>query len=236
MLNIITYVLLIAGIFSLTSGGAVQTQTQTNNTITFAGQTWKIKSGAAAPPGPNNWSNSSRAVFVDTKGRLHLKIIKENGTWYSAEVVGKKSFGYGTYDFTFVSPMGNLDPNVIASPYLYLDDYHEIDIEFAKWTEAKGKNVFYTVQPAGEESDFGTKLTLNSHPVTARIVWKPDSVAMYMIQDGIIKSSWHYYGDHNFEAGWEAVHINYWLVNGLAPVDGREHEIIISSFTFKPLP
>gem|GEM_PF-3627730 len=43
----------------------------TPRTIDFSSIQWLVKSGRDEGPGPNNWSDDERSVWVDSTGRLH---------------------------------------------------------------------------------------------------------------------------------------------------------------------
>jgi hypothetical protein len=55
-------------------------------------------------------------VWVDTQGRLHLKITGGKRTWYCAEIVSKASLGHGLFTWQ------DTDPSFAN---------REIDIEFS---------------------------------------------------------------------------------------------------------
>ena len=80
-------------------------------TIQFSGYTWMVKKSAGkVGPGPNYFSDSTANVFVDTAGRLHLRMTKSRNKWYCAEVICTQSLGYGTYRFYLDSAVDALDP------------------------------------------------------------------------------------------------------------------------------
>ena len=65
--------------------------------IRFAGYDWNVKSGQWLGPGPNHFSEAEEDLWIDTSGRLHMKIAEREGLWYCTEIVSIDSFGYGTY-------------------------------------------------------------------------------------------------------------------------------------------
>lgn len=89
-------------------------------TIDFSGHTWVVKAGnSKVGPGPNYFSSSSSHVWVDASGRLHLRIAKSRGKWWSAEVIGSQSLGYGTYTWTLDSPVNGLSPNAVLGLFTW---------------------------------------------------------------------------------------------------------------------
>ena len=92
-------------------------------------------------PGPNYFSASN--VRVDAKGRLHLRIAKTQGRWYSAEIGLDHSLGYGTYTWTLASRVDQLDANAVLGLFTYDDTspahaHREIDIEASRSTALPG--------------------------------------------------------------------------------------------------
>jgi hypothetical protein len=123
--------------------------------VKFAGRTWDVKSSEQpVGPGPNYFSNYYNDVWVDEYGWLHLHIAEHDGIWYSSEVVGRDTCGYGTYTFTVqADPMGFAE-NVVFGLFtwddstFFSDANSEVDIEFSKWGDtASNQPLTYSVQP-----------------------------------------------------------------------------------------
>ncbi|MBI3957596.1 MAG: DUF4832 domain-containing protein [Chloroflexi bacterium] len=126
--------------------------------IRFAGRDWVVRSALRAGPGPNEWSNDERSVWVDESGRLHLKMRQIGDTWYSAEVTSVDYTQEGLHRFYITTPdvtpentprlLNNLDKRVVAAPFVYADDHLEVDMEFTRWGEdAPGFDAQYAIQP-----------------------------------------------------------------------------------------
>ncbi len=204
-------------------------------TINFSGRIWNVRMDAGGP-GPNVWNAGTDSVFVDVQGQLHLKVINKNGVWYSSEVYLPSSLGYGTYSFDIASHVDQTDTNLVASPFLYQDDSHEIDIEFSNWQYPGDDIAQYVVQPyskSGNMKRFPLQLTdsVSSYSYT----WSPNGIAFSSSQNNSLISQWNYTGTSNFVPGGEQLHINFWMINGLAPSDGQTKEFIVKSFKFTPL-
>jgi hypothetical protein len=209
-------------------------------TIQFSGYEWAVKGGVSLGPGPNNFSSSSDNVWVDELGRLHLKITQRDGKWYCAEVYQMHPLGYGTYIFQFSSRVDLLDKNVVGSPFIYRDDTHEMDVEFSMWGVDGVPNAQFVVQPhehPGNRERFYMSLpTVDS---THIIKWSSDGVSFKSAHghysnppaDQVIHQWAYAGGDLPFESG-ELVHINFWLLDGQSPSDGREAEMVIQNFNF----
>ncbi|ODS36940.1 MAG: hypothetical protein A7315_04445 [Candidatus Altiarchaeales archaeon WOR_SM1_79] len=206
--------------------------------IIFSGLQWFVKSGDNKGPGNNNWSDSNESVWVDDNGWLHLRIRNVSGTWYCSEVYTVLPTRYGMHRFYFIGQLDSLDKNVVAAPFLYKDDSHEIDIEFSKWGwEGNPYNAQYVVQPwynPGNTERFSMELS-GTH-TTHYIDWHSSRIQFKSIHghheeppnDGYLIHNWTYTGnDIPLEEDDLRVHINLWLVNGSPPSDGNEVEIIV---------
>lgn len=202
-------------------------------TINFSGYTWTVRSGFYAP-GPNNWSNDPRDVFVDAGGRLHLSVVNRNGVWYSSEVSLPSSLGYGTYEFDISTGVDRIDPNLIAAPFLYQDDTHEIDIEYTRWSDPTAPNTWMTVQPSSPTSETNFTTNQGTNPVTARIEWTPDHITLSTMQNNAALNSWTYSGTNNFTPGNERLHINFWQNKGWTPINNSTNEFIVDAMRFTP--
>jgi hypothetical protein len=142
--------------------------------------TGAFKSSEQRGPGPNYFSNSPRNVWVDTRGRLHLKITHLNGRWYCAAVISKQTFGYGRYTFTVTSYLHRLGPHIVLGMFTWdvKPAFHnrEIDIEFAHFGTADSTDGGFTVQPyyrKGHEQRFTQAAT---SPSTHWFDWQRGAV------------------------------------------------------------
>lgn len=218
-------------------------------TIRWSGYTWWVKSSQEpVGPGPNWFSDSSRNVWVDRQGRLHLRITYRNGRWNCAEVVCTQSLGYGTYRFYVTSPVADMDPHVVLGLFTWSDDpayaHREIDIEFSTWGDPASPNAQYVVQPAtsGRVHSFWMDRRISSsvHSFT----WLADSVYFLSVRGSKptpstpqdIIQQWEFAGENVPQCGGENPRINLWLMLGQPPQNGREVEVVISRFEFVPAP
>ena len=217
-------------------------------TIDFSGYTWRVKSSETpAGPGPNYFSEQEEDVWVDSAGRLHLRIVFRDGRWYATEVFTTEPLGYGTYTFTIASPIDQLDKNIVLGLFTWDDtapnfNYREIDVEFSRWQEENAENAQYVVQPwntGGNRHRF--HMQLEGIYSTHAFNWQVDTIEFSSYQgksapfdpsDEIEK--WLYSGADIPPAGNGNVRINLWLINGNPPSDGQEVEVVVESFTYSP--
>ncbi|MEO6206747.1 MAG: glycoside hydrolase family 16 protein [Candidatus Limnocylindrales bacterium] len=210
--------------------------------VAWAGESWAVKtSRTPVGPGPNIFSKAN--VSVDGAGRLHLRIARDAaGVWSTAEIIGPRTYGFGTYSFTIESDVSDLDPNVVLGLFTWSDRarfaHREIDIEFARWGNAADTtNAQYVVQP-WDATDHLSRFTQPATVTTThRFTWQAGRIDWASQDaDGNIISSYSYAGPDVPPTGDERVRLNLWLFNGSAPTDGQPVEVIISSFAFTPLP
>ncbi len=224
--------------------------------IYFSGYRWEVKSSIKSPGGrtaPNNnyFSSSYKNVWVDVRGRLHLKIAYRRGKWYCSEVITLKSFGYGRYLFYIDSDLAEIDDNVIVGLFTWDTSpeysHREIDIEFSRWGgQLKRFNSQYVVQNAlntltkeSRDGIFRFNISHSSTPTVHIFEWMPDYINFesYYIDEkdgsrGNIIASWRYIGNNIPIPGNEKVRINVYLFNGLPPGNGKDFELIVRKFKF----
>jgi hypothetical protein len=228
-------------------------------TVDFSGRTWGIHitgdaPGDASDPGPNFWSGDPSVVNVAPDG-LHLKIDRIGDHWQSAEIYLMDSLGYGTYTVRVSSPLDRLDRNTVASPLSiqasplgqaasaelgneYLGAAQASDPENARsFVEAdaghpaQGDSSRYVQPPTGR---FTSQIEWRADHITFRVWdgWSNHPAPGDMIQE------WTYTGKDvpllGQSLGQDRVHINLWLRNGNAPLNGVGDEMVIHSFTFEP--
>jgi hypothetical protein len=205
-------------------------------TVDFAGLTWNVRSGAGGP-GPNQWSDAPDAVWVDEDGALHLTIRQDtSGAWQCTEVWTDEPTTYGPHTFYVDTRFDLFDPNVVLGLFTYQDDTHEIDVELAKWGDPTGDSLWYTIQPPDNASQWSAAPTLEGSFTTHQFDWQPGSVHFRSWHGHYAEppdSSW-VFGDYTSTAAHipddtaaMPVHINLWLMSGLAPTDGQEVEVVI---------
>src|ERR1700681_3474110 len=120
--------------------------------IAFSGRSWVVTTGRIDDPSaPNRFSADERSVWVDTRGRLHLRLRRDGRAWYSAEVTCAKPLGYGIYQFAIDTDVGALDPNVVVGFFTWSDAdafaNREIDLELSRWGDPAAANAQFAVQP-----------------------------------------------------------------------------------------
>ena len=108
--------------------------------VYFSGYVWDVKINEyAVGPGPNYFSGFYEDVFVDDNGYLHMRIAEHNGKWYSSEIVGRDTLGYGKYTWVMQADLENIPENITVGLFtwdnesFFAEANSEVDIEFSKW-------------------------------------------------------------------------------------------------------
>jgi len=212
--------------------------------IHFSGYEWEVGSGGLKQgPGPNYFSDSKKNVWLDGKGRLHLRITHRNGRWYCAKVTMTQSLGYGTYVFHLSSKVDRFDKNVVGGLFTYENDSAEIDIEFSKWNKPENENSQFVIQPGYvPENKLRYDLNQREDESTHWFRWQKDSIEFASYygnvpvnnSDESLIQRWVYSGEDNPVPGDERAKINLWLFRGNPPTEIQENEMIISGFEILP--
>ncbi len=161
---------------------------------------------------------------------------------------------FGLYEFQTIGPTGRLDPNVVLGLFNYPPPdvgpgaTNEIDIEYARWGNARYPNGNFTLWSAreGEKSishTFGVSADIEQ--ATHRFLWLPDRIVWQALR-GHAKNA---RDDRGEFAGWEykppagsglipqkplPVLVNLWLFQGKPPMDGKEAGITLARFAYYP--
>jgi len=121
-------------------------------------------------------------AFVDTLGRLHLRLSRCQDSWCAAEVFTKDTVGYGKYTFQIDSELDTLDPNITLGIFTWdaiaSDQFHsEWDIEFARWgTPNASFSAQYVVQPYTGPNNMLRFLMSSAAPTTHTVNWSQSQV------------------------------------------------------------
>lgn len=206
----------------------------------FSGYSWLVGTSANATqgPGPNYFSDSGENVWLDTNGKLHLKITNINNRWNCAKVSLMQSFGHGRYLFLIDSRIDNLDKNVVAGLFTYASDTQEIDIEFSKWGVEGGTNSQFTVQPASVAGNKKAFLYSQTDALSTHwFNWQSGQIdfasfaghSTVLPATSKIAQQWSYTGASIPPDTNETVNLNLWLYKGVPPSNNQPAEIVISS-------
>lgn len=208
------------------------------------GSPWEVKTSGSVRvgPGPNYFSDSTNNVWVDENGHLHLNTTVINGQAHCAEVVLLGYTGYGIYRFSLRFPGWPYDACTVLAGFLYQNDSNELDIEYSRWCGTVNANAQFVVQP------WNVPGNLNRFTVpppegerTHEIVWARDCVTFRIREGGagergLVLQEWTYRGSNIPAPGEMRFRFNNWQFEGRTPADGQSQELIVTSFSFEPIP
>lgn len=215
--------------------------------VNFRGYWWSIlHSDWRMGAGPNYYSDEPNHVFVDSNGFFHLSIINQAGNWYCTELIANENLGEGTYAVTLQSHI-DLDPHHILGFFIYdlpaeNGRPKEFDVELSKWGKTSNDKLGqFVCQPwyhRGNRSRFDID---TNDIITCQFTWSQSGFYCLSYRNdfplddanNIIKE-WCYTGTDIFQTGFENFRINFYLMDGQAPLNGRNNEIIVKDFKYLP--
>ena len=239
LISVIFYILIVTiAITSCAKNNEVEEEQEPiTRVINFSGYEWIVRTSddVKQGPGPNLFSDSEDNVWVDSSGRLHLKIVQKGGNWYCAGVTLRRTQGFKKYVIYVSSNVDKLDENVVGGLFTYKNDTEEIDIEFSKWSQTNNQNAQFAVQPshiAGNKSRFD--MNLDAELSTHFFDWKADKIEFGSYKGHTLNpnanniiSTWIYTGANIPPENDERLKLNLWLFRGNGPTDKKPAEMII---------
>jgi hypothetical protein len=208
-------------------------------TIQWAGYTWDVTDYSGG-------TFTSDNVWVDSAGRLHMKLIYD-GRWHDFDLVQQGTVGYGTYKWTIASDVDRIqdlqdggNPNFVFSPFLYDNtnpgqNYGELDIEMCKWGADKS-NTDWTIHPAGH-------LVQGNHFVgagnTYTLEWMPDHITFTAQGPDQPYKEWVYTDTSGIPRNTGGMHqsLHIGQFKDAAPPNNLayyEAEVVLSDYTYTP--
>ncbi|MGC4048399.1 MAG: hypothetical protein QM757_01620 [Paludibaculum sp.] len=96
-------------------------------------------------------------AFTDDKQALHLRIAGTPGNFTCAQIIQRRSLGYGTYRFV-VRDISHLEPAAVLALYTWEaasgeQNHREMDIEISRWGDPRAPNARYVLQPGWIENN-----------------------------------------------------------------------------------
>lgn len=232
-------------------GGAVQALTVAKGrpvpipekiVLQFSGYEWEVRTTESNRGGGHNLFSPANA-WVDQAGKLHLRIAQKNGQWTGAEVMSRKSFGYGTYRFV-LQDTSKLDPQMAITLFTWHKanletNNREIDIEISRWGNPKNKNGQYVIQPF-YLPDNSVRFESPAGLMTHSFRWQSDQILFQSTKgDGTKALTIAPISQHTFTSGipppeGEPVCMNFYLFGSSPPQNGAGAEVVIEKFIFLP--
>jgi len=148
--------------------------------VDFSGFNWRVRWRPSDRGGTSNPYNHDN-VYVDSRGALHLRIVKRDGQWTCSEVNLTRSLGYGTYSFT-VEDTSKLDPFATFGIFTWdystdQENHREFDIDISRWGDPQNKNAEFVLQPSFVPVNF-SRFEAPAGKLQHTIIWQPDRITM----------------------------------------------------------
>jgi uncharacterized protein (TIGR03437 family) len=213
----------------------------------FSGLEWAVKGNKVpvfpGPTVPNFFSDNPSNAWVDSSGRLHLRVTRCGDTWCSAEVFTKDPVGYGSYRFVVESAITSLDSNAVLGLFTWSDDAEynnrEIDIEFSRWGNlSDARNAQYVVQPYSVPGNLYRFSVPPSANTAHSFTWQQGSVNFTSSFAGGAPSiaQWSYGTPQAVPlTGKTRLHINFYQMDSRPPQNRLEQEVVVSRVEYVPL-
>jgi len=199
--------------------------------------TWKGQQWNAYPYSP--YSASTKSLWVDSTGNLHMTLNNVDGKWYSTKIESMNEYQYGTYEWTVISPLLNIDKNAVASTYIYIDDSNGINIEATGWSDSDTEKLWFEVQPTSASNNSFGSIKPNSPYVTETNVtysfnWEPNYIHFNAkLSNGTTIADWNYTNKSGIPQLAGTIVMDTWLLNEAAS-DVKDIEVVYSDFKFTP--
>lgn len=212
--------------------------------LTWSGETWLVEASSQNGPEKVPLSNACGAVYVDSKGRLHLKITKINGVWRSVELESLSAVSYGTYRITVATPTADFDPWTVLGLFVFRPGSkpytHEIDIEDSRFPNLlrAPNNAQFAVQPyRARNHEHGYQLKKSYARIIQQFSWHPGrasfSTRLATTSPSRLIARWHFRGADVPVANGMRLYLNLWTNQGKPPLHGT-HTAVIDSFSHTP--
>jgi hypothetical protein len=216
-------------------------------TLSFSGMDWYVKT-APLKVSPGSQFFVEENAFVDTLGRLHLRVSRCQDSWCAAEVYTKDTVGYGSYSFQIDSELDTLDPNITLGLFTWdaiaAEQFHsEWDIEFARWGQPNASfSAQYVVQPYTGPNNMFRFLMSSAVPTTHTVSWSQSQVN-FVSNAGAIGATGPVINQFTYNGGLTPVpplgdarlHLNLYVGSGQAPLVQANTEIIINRVQYTPV-
>jgi hypothetical protein len=208
--------------------------------LQFSGYDWEVRQRSSDRGGRNIYNASNASVDAD--GALHLKLVRRDDEWTSAEVWLTRPLGYGTYVF-IVRDMSVVDPSAMLALFTFdgqgrAEQFREMNIELRYGDEGDAWNGQFVLQPnylPGNLHRFSAPKGRVSHMMR----WEPDVVAFKSMRGDFFERPGTVFASHSFTTGVptpgdERVHLAFYYYRKAPRPPRADTEIVIERFLYLP--
>lgn len=200
--------------------------------LDFSGYQWEVRQIPGTPASTRNLYEA-RNAWVDRDGFLHLRILKTQDGWTSAEVGLTRSLGYGSYRFV-LRDISGMEPSAVMtiSSWDGLGPNREMDIEISRWGDSSGKNTQYVVQPYYVPANV-VRFLSPAGRLTYSFDWSPGRVAFRTARGADTVAS-HVFTSGVPSPGAENIYLNLYNFEDRRNPLRNGAEVIVEKFEYLP--
>ena len=221
--------------------------------IEWSGITWYVYPNCDdCGPSLTPTTNAKSAVYVDSRGYLHMQVTKIGGKWRGVELRALNRPTYGTYRWIVDTATADMDQWAVLSMFVYRPGARkqtsEIDIEDSRFPHLlkAPNNAQFVTQPYYVKGNLHPYSILPSyHPLLQQFTWYPGSPqggpgsVDFMTRVGSslrapLLDSWSYRGYSVPNSQNMQLFVVLWMNQNKAPTTGA-HSAVVRSLTIQPL-
>jgi hypothetical protein len=200
-------------------------------TLQFGGYPWEMRETSNDAGGSKNLYDPDNA-WTDTRGFLHVRILKRDQGWSSAEVKLGRSLGYGSYRFV-VQDVSHFEPAVVFAMFTWDDSApREMDIEISRWGEQEDKNAQFVIQPYLVPANT-VRFSAPAGTMTYWLDWEPGR-ATFRTNKGNNTVAEHVFTSGIPSPGNERIHMNLYVYGNKRNPLQHGTEVIVEKFEYLP--
>jgi hypothetical protein len=227
----------VIAVATVTGKPSAVSQQMTPGKINFSGFEWDVYRAPMDNFGilyPNSASN----VWTDQKGWLHLRITKEPDGWTGAEIILKRSLGYGTYSYV-IHELPELEPATILSMVSWdpLDGgqhHRAFDILLGQFGDPAIKNAQYSILPFNIPGNV-YRFTAPRGAFTHSVHWEQGRLSFTtQATDGSRVVSEHAFTSGVPTPGGERIQIKLFAAGDSKVPQKNPAEVIVEKFVYLP--
>ena len=220
--------------------------------LNWSGITWLVYPNCATcGPSLTPTTNATKAVYVDKRGWLHLRVSHIDGKWRGVELRALTGVPYGTYSWVVNSATADMDPWAVLGMFVYLPGTakftNEIDIEDSRFPHLlrAPNNAQFTTRPyfaAGHQHSYYIDPTY--HPIRQQFTWMPsfnggNGTVQFETRLGTrptspLLTSWSFTGYNVPTSQNMQLFLVLWMNQNRTPTTGT-HSAVIRNLTISPL-
>jgi hypothetical protein len=200
----------------------------------FSGYDWDIRQ--------TERSSGPKSAWTDSKGWLHLRINQTDAGWQPAEVMLRRSLGYGSYRLT-IQDVSHLEPAAAMSISTFDEsdadpNHRQIVVEISRWGDPLSKNAQYVIQPYYVPANV-VRFDVPAGRVDHSFRWQPGRVLFQTVQETASPNGRSIVAENTFTsgvpvAGGEQLHLNLYVYSKPRIPMEHEVEVVIEKFEYLP--